>query len=63
MIKALKHFTTEQIEDYTMGDDDCLTELLKEAIEAAKKAPDGTATVQFFVNFEENEDEDKEPTP
>lgn len=61
MPKALKHFTTDEI-DHFLETRECdrLISLLEEALVDAKKATDGCAAVQFFIDHEleaEGEDE------
>lgn len=60
MPQALKHFTTAQIEAFISGDEDNLISILEEAVAQAKRAPDGVATVQFFVDYEPEEEETEE---
>lgn len=63
MPASLKHFTTAQIEAFIGGGDDSLIDLLEEAVAQAKRAPDGTAAVQFFVDYEPEEEEEEEEDP
>lgn len=60
MPQAIKHFTVAQIEAFIDGGDEGLVELLVAAIEEAKKASDGVATVQFFIDYEPEEEDEAE---